>query len=108
MAILDYSLSINIIFFCLFLAGAFACGFLLFRGQLKRKDAKLNRMEKEMLQAHAEVLASQKEYCALESRIRDLQIPVIPMIQNQKEEITEKEKTGDATSMRKNRSNRTA
>jgi hypothetical protein len=81
-------------------------GYLIQSVVIKQKNKKILRLEKEMLQAHAEILTAQKEYCDLEIRLRDMQIPVISMIKiDGEEKIVDKE---DASGLRKKRSNRTA
>jgi hypothetical protein len=89
------------------LLAAFA-GFMLRSAKFRQKITRINRLEKELLQAHAETLASQKEYCDLESRLKDLHIPVIPMIQATQEEEQEKQEGNDAAGLRKKRPTRTA
>jgi hypothetical protein len=61
-------------------------GFMTQRGQIKRKNARINRLENQILEANAEVLEAQKEYCDLRSRLQELKIPVIMMKHAAKEE----------------------
>ena len=61
-------------------------GYLLRRRQLARKQRKIVELEHEMVQAHAEVLESQRDYCHLEARLKDITNPVIAMKSNKLED----------------------
>jgi hypothetical protein len=65
-------------------------GFLGRHRQLYRRKKQILELEREMIQAHAELLDMQKEFCELESRMKDLMIPVISMKQAPKEEGLQK------------------
>ncbi|HMH21663.1 MAG TPA: hypothetical protein VK563_07800 [Puia sp.] len=52
-------------------------GFGLRSRQLGKKDARIRKLEQEMIETHAEILEAQKEYCELESKYRGPKIPVI-------------------------------
>jgi len=86
-----FDVTINILLLCMIIGLAALGGFLWRSRQLKKKDRQINELEKEMLFIHAEILDVQKEYCELESRVKDLAIPVISIKQAAKEEEAKKE-----------------
>jgi hypothetical protein len=98
---ITFDLTINIFILLLIVCISVLAGSLGRHRQLTRKNKQIQDLEREMVQAHAELLDTQKEFCELESRMRDLTSPVIPMKQAQKEEGLQKED-------RKGRPNRTA
>ena len=68
-------------------------GFGLGRARVARSEAKLRKMEEELLHSHYETLESQHAFAELESRLKNQSIPVIPMkISGNKETPKEKEK----------------
>jgi hypothetical protein len=83
-------------------------GFLVRQHQLAGKKRRINELEREMIQAHAELLETQKEFCELEMRMKDLTSPVISMKQASKEEGGQKEQMPDRKGLHSDRSNRTA
>lgn len=58
---------------------ATAIGFFLRSAQLNSLRRKVVELEKEMLTNHASILELQKERALLEKRLKESQIPVIPM-----------------------------
>ena len=72
-------------------------GFLARSRQLARKNHRIVELESEMMQAHAELLESQQEYCRIESAIKGkgLSIPVITMKHAPKEEPPVQEQQTD-------------
>ncbi len=105
-----FYLSFNIGIITLFgiIGLSLVAGFLLRTAQLRKKDRRICELEKEMIKAHAEVLTFQKEYCDLESRVKDLTIPVIAMKHTDKEEEMKKQQSPDGSPPRKSRPTRTA
>ncbi len=85
-----FEISIDIYLFLLFLLVAAAAGFLLRSRQLAKKNRVIAELEKEMMEAHAEVLDTQRDYCELESKVRDVNSPVIAMKNSKKEETAPK------------------
>lgn len=80
--------------------------------QLARKNRRIFELEKEMVQAHAELLDMQKEYCELEAKMRELErrdpaIPVIHLKQAPKEQEVKKDPPQEKP-LPNDRSNRTA
>ncbi len=65
-------------------------GFLLGRAKLAKSQAKVLELEKEMMNAHAEILEVQKAYVQLESKLEEHSIPVISMKINGKDNPKEK------------------
>lgn len=64
---------------------ASAIGFFLRSAQLNSLRKKVIELEKEMLTNHAAILDLQKERASLERKLKESQIPVIPM--KSKEEV---------------------
>jgi hypothetical protein len=64
-------------------------GFIWGKGKLIKKQSEINRLESEMISSHAEILEMQKAYVKMESRLKELSIPVIPMKINGKENSKE-------------------
>lgn len=108
MPLFDYSFNINILILVVIIGLSALLGFTMRSRLLAKKKRQIAELEKEMMQAHAEVLEVQKEYCELESRVRDLAIPVISMKHAPKEEEKQKEESPDRSGLRKNRPTRTA
>jgi hypothetical protein len=79
----DFDLSIDIYLIALLMALAVLSGFLLRSRQLAKKKRRIGELEREMMQAHAELLEIQKDYCELESKVKEEDSPVIPMIKKQ-------------------------
>ncbi|HVU53765.1 MAG TPA: hypothetical protein VHD83_01865 [Puia sp.] len=52
-------------------------GFVIGKVKLARSRAKVEELEKEMMQSHAEILELQKSYVLLESKLEQQSIPVI-------------------------------
>jgi hypothetical protein len=78
----DFDISINIYVLLLLLFVAASLGFLANRRQIGRKNRKIMELEREMMQAHAELLDTQKDYCELESRVKESDSPVISIKNN--------------------------
>ena len=100
--------SINIITLLIIVCVSVLAGFAVRHRQLTRKDNRIAELEREMIQAHAELLDTQKEYCEMELRMRDLTIPVISIKQAPKEEDEKKEQMSGRKGLRKDLPNRTA
>lgn len=54
-------------------------GFVIGRLRLARSRAKVEELEREMMNSHAEILELQKSYVQLENQLQQHSIPVIPM-----------------------------
>src|SRR6187402_1259142 len=92
-----FDITINVLLFCMIIGLAAMGGFLWRSRQLKKKDRQISELEKEMLFIHAEILDVQKEYCELESRVKDMAIPVISIKQAAKDEEIKKEGKSSGT-----------
>jgi hypothetical protein len=80
----DFDLSIDIYVLAALMALAMLGGFLLRSRQLAKRKRRIGELEHEMIQAHAELLETQKEYCELELKVKEENdSPVIPMIKKQ-------------------------
>ena len=108
-----FDLTINIIVLFVLLVSAMLTGFGLRSRQLAKKNRQIMALEKEVMQVSAEILQVQKEYCELESRLKNLSIPVIPIKQATAATVVvakdhDLQKDVTDTSSRENISNRTA
>ncbi|HTR30584.1 MAG TPA: hypothetical protein VMH27_15030 [Puia sp.] len=79
----DFDLSIDIYLLATLLLLAMVAGFLFRSRQLAKKKRQIAELEHEMIQAHAELLETQKDYCELESKVKQDDSPVIPIKKNQ-------------------------
>ena len=79
----DFDLSIDVYVLAVLLLLAMLAGFLFRSRQLAKKKRKIAKLEQEMMEAHAELLDSQKEYCELESKFKEENSLVIPIMKNQ-------------------------
>ena len=82
----NFDVTLNFYVFLLLVAAAAVIGFLPRKSQIARKQRKIHELEREMLQAHAELLESQRDYCLLEAKMKDITNPVIPLKSNKGEE----------------------
>jgi hypothetical protein len=84
----NFDITLNVYVFLLFVAIGGVIGFLPRKKIMSRKQRKIAELEREMVQAHAELLESQREYCKLEARMKEFTSPVISMKSNKLEENT--------------------
>lgn len=75
----DFDLSIDVYVLFLLLSLGGLGGFLLRSRQLAKKKRRIMELEQELIQAHAELLDTQRDYCALESKVKSEDSPVIPL-----------------------------
>jgi chromosome segregation ATPase len=89
-----FDISINVYIFLLTITIAALTGFTWRSRQLAKKDRRIAELEREMMQAHAELLDTQRDYCELESQVKDINedvtSPVITMKNNKSDEPPEK------------------
>jgi hypothetical protein len=83
---LTFDISVDVYIFLLIIIMAAIVGFLGRSRQLAKKNRRIAELEREMMQAHAELLSTQRDYCELESKVKDFTSPVIAMINNKNEE----------------------
>jgi hypothetical protein len=81
-----FDLTIDVYILLLMMLAAALVGFLGRSRQLAKKNRRIAELEREMMQAHAEVLSTQRDYCELESKVKDDTSPVIAMMKNKNEE----------------------
>src|SRR5258708_31955421 len=81
-----FDLTIDVYLLLLMMLGAAVVGFLGRSRQLAKKNRRIAELEREMMQAHAEVLSTQRDYCELESKVKEDTSPVIAMIKTKNEE----------------------
>lgn len=98
---LSIELSINIIVFASIVIGAALIGFLIRAGQISKCRHKIEELEREILNNYAEILSLEKENTNMESKLQDIQSPVIAMKSNIKEETAEGEKFPDMATRKK-------
>jgi len=85
---LGLALTVNVVWIglaCLVFALA---GFFVRSVQIGNLRTKLEEMEKEMLQNHAQILALQKENIQLEDKMKNNPVPVIPITSKEATETT--------------------
>jgi hypothetical protein len=66
-----FDITLDVYVFLLIIVLSAILGFLTRSRQLAKKQRKIVELECEMMQAHAELLENQREYCELERRIKD-------------------------------------
>ena len=81
-----FDLTMNIVVFLALMAFAVLVGFALRSKQLAKKNREIAALEMEVIQVSAEILEVQKEYIQLESRMKDMSIPVISIKQAAKDD----------------------
>jgi hypothetical protein len=82
----SFDITLNVYLFMLIVVLAMAPGFIRRSVQLARKQRRISALEQEMVEAHAELLEKEREYCELEARMRDITNPVIPINASKLEE----------------------
>src|ERR1700754_368749 len=82
----NFEISINVYILLLIIVTAMMAGFLGRSKQLAKKDRTIAGLERDMMQAYAELLDTQRDYCELESKVRDAASPVIAMKSSKNEE----------------------
>jgi len=87
----EFDISINILAVLPLLVIAALAGFLGRSGQLRRKRRQINELEKEMMQAYAELLDTQKDNCELKARLKDVDSPVISIKENKSQDLTKQQ-----------------
>ena len=98
---LSIEFSINILVLALIVIVSALVGFGLRARQLSKSRAKIEELEREILNNYAEILALEKENTGMESKLQDIQIPVIPIKTVIKDEILEKESFPDVSLRKK-------
>ena len=88
--IMSFDITLNVYVFLLLLALAAVLGHIPRAQVIAKKQRKINELEREMVQAHAEVLESQREFCQLEASLKNNSNPVIAMKGNKWEEPPKK------------------
>ena len=81
-----FDITIDVYILLLLMLGAMVVGFLGRSRQLAKKNRRIKELEREMMEANAEVLNIQRDYCELESKVKDDTSPVIAMIKTKNEE----------------------
>lgn len=71
--------SVNVLVLLGIFVFAFLVGYLLRTAQLRKQHSKVIELETEMLRNHADILELQKEKALLEQKLKEIQIPVIPI-----------------------------
>jgi hypothetical protein len=98
-----FDVSINILVMLPLLVIAALSGFLVRSGQLRRQKRQINELEKEMMQAYAELLEAQKDYCELKTRLKEEDSPVISIMETKSQESAKQQQPlPDSTKIRKN------
>ena len=87
---ITFDLIINPVILIAAVIGGGVIGLLIGRARLARSRKKILDLEKEMMNAHAEILEVQKAYVQLENKLEEHSIPVISMKINGKDNSKEK------------------
>jgi hypothetical protein len=95
----NFDITLNFYVFCLSLGISLIVGFWGRSGQLAKKHRRIVQLEREITQAYAETLESQKNYSELAIKYKDLTNPVISMKNSKLEDSPLTDREG----MRKNR-----
>ena len=83
---LNFDITLNIYIVALLGLIAFGLGCLPRKRELGKKQRKIIELERELVQAYAEVLDSQRGYIQLEAKMKDITNPVISMKNSKLEE----------------------
>lgn len=81
-----FDITVDVYVLLLIIIMAAIAGFLGRSRQLAKKNRRIAELEREMVEAHAELLSTQRDYCELESKVKEVNSPVIAMINNKSEE----------------------
>jgi hypothetical protein len=95
----NFDIALNIYVFLLLLGVSLIIGFWGRSAQLAKKHRRIVQLEREITEAYAETLESQKNYTELEMKYKDLTNPVITMKNSKLEDSPLTDREG----MRKNR-----
>jgi hypothetical protein len=89
---ITFDLIINPVFLLAAVIGGGVIGFIIGRTKLAKTRAKIQELEREMMNSHAEILELQKTNVQLENKLEEQSIPVISMKINGKDGSKEKAK----------------
>lgn len=98
---LSIELTVNIIVFASIILAAGLAGFSIRAKQISKSRARIEELEREVLNNYAEILSLEKENTAMETKLQDFQIPVIPIKTALKDEPSEVEKFPDVSLRKK-------
>jgi hypothetical protein len=98
---LTIEVSLNILVLILIVAVSALTGYGIRSRQLAKTRDRISELEEEMLSNYAEILDLQKDYLNMESKLKDFQIPVIPIKTVVKENQEENEKFTDISLRKK-------
>jgi hypothetical protein len=90
---ITFDLIINPVILMAAVIGGGLIGLLIGRVNLEKSRAKILKLEKEMMDSHAEILDIQKAYVQLENKFEEHSIPVISMKINSKENNSKEKAT---------------
>jgi hypothetical protein len=96
-----FDVSINIVVLLPMLVIAALLGFFVRSVQISRKNRQIARLEKEMMQAYAELLDTQKDYAELKGRLKEDDSLVISIKENKSQESATQPLSG-SNKVRKN------
>src|ERR1035437_3886098 len=98
---LTIEFSLNVLILGLIVVVSALTGYGVRARQIVRRRARIAELEEEMLNNYAEILELQKDYLSMESKLRDFQIPVIPIKTVVKETQEESQKFPDISLRKK-------
>jgi hypothetical protein len=88
--VITFDLIINPVILLAAVIGGGIIGYMISRLKMAKSRAKIQELEREMMNSHAEILDLQKSYVQLENKLEQQSIPVISMKINGKDNSKEK------------------
>lgn len=98
---LTIEFSLNVVILGLIVLISAMTGYCIRARQINKGRVRIAELEEEMLNNYAEILELQKDYLSMESKLRDFQIPVIPIKTLVKETQEESQKFPDISLRKK-------
>jgi hypothetical protein len=98
---LTIEFSLNVLILGLIVVVSALVGYSIKSRQTSKTRGRIAELEEEMLNNYAEILELQKDYLSMESKLRDFQIPVIPIKTVVKESQEENQKFPDISLRKK-------
>jgi hypothetical protein len=98
---LTIEFSLNVLILGLIVGVSAIIGYCIRSRQTTKSRDRIAELEEEMLNNYAEILELQKDYLSMESKLRDFQIPVIPIKTIVKESQEENQKFPDISLRKK-------
>jgi hypothetical protein len=98
----SFDISINVYLLLLIIGIAMLAGFSVRSQIIGKKNRRIAELERDMMQAYEELLDTQRDFCELQSKVKEEESPVISMKNGKKEDPPTKPVPGEG-GIRKNR-----